>query len=76
MVIECYAYSFTDFLYPFGLYHGKGSHHYLEDQVGSVKGSVRLYQASGPEVEQTELNQFPSNEPLDVLVRVYVVEVS
>ena len=57
---------FTDFLQPFGLYRGKGSSHSAEDQVGCVKGAIRLYEASQFREGESELNKIPSNDPVDV----------
>ena len=68
--------SFTDFLNPFPLYRGRGSQKDLDDQVGSLKGAVCIYET--PDVHMQSglvLNRFPSNAPVDILVRVYIVEV-
>ena len=70
-----------DFLQTFPLYRGKGGAHGdddPEDQVGHVKGAIRLYPKVGQEEGYgdfgTVLSPFPTSD-VNILVRVYVVEV-
>lgn len=75
-----YACSFTDFLHPFPLFRGKGSHNDPEDHVGCIKGAIKIHclHEDGEAGGGTEYNLFgeiPSNCPVDLVVRVYVVKV-
>ena len=65
-----------DFLQSFPLFRGKGPDNGdPEDQVGSVKGTIRLYPTMSPSVHGPVLSDSPSTTPVNILVRVYVVEV-
>ena len=64
----------------FPLYRGKGSRDPDEaggQVVGYFKGSVKMYPLpddGSPEPEKI-LSNIPSTDPLDVIVRVYVIKV-
>lgn len=62
-----------DYLQTFPLYRGKGCDD-TDDHVGHVKGAIRLYPQK--DVRRTVLSDIHSPKPIDVLVRVYIVEVS
>ena len=62
---------FRDFLQSFNLYRGMGDHDEAQ-RVGCVKGAIRLYRGS----VECENDQFLNNDPVQILVRVYVIEVS
>ena len=68
-------YSLMDFLETFPLYRGKGSGEEPDDQVGCVKGAIRLYPTVSHDPYGTVLSE-ASTESVNILVRVYVVEVS
>lgn len=72
--------SFTDFLQLFPLHRGTGSHSDPEDHVGCIKGAIKIYPI---DIHEGELDigcnlfrNIPSNSPVDIIVRVYVVKVS
>ncbi len=65
---------FTDFLNPYSLYRGKGSHDDADEQVGCLKGAVCIYETPA-DPNQCMLSKLPSNGTVEILVRVYVVEV-
>lgn len=79
---------FRDWLDTFQLYRGKKSGDEVEDTsriVGTFKGGLKVYKLPGEELTTTRITNFdrqvgffsslpiPSNEPIHVLVRVYVV---
>ncbi|GFQ97787.1 otoferlin [Trichonephila clavata] len=79
---------FKEWLHSFELYRGKRTGDELEDQnriVGVFKGSLKVYKTPLPkDIQDPYLNitdpqaglfqGLPSNEPIHVLVRVYVVK--
>ncbi|GFY55693.1 otoferlin [Trichonephila inaurata madagascariensis] len=81
---------FKEWLHSFELYRGKRTGDELEDQnriVGNFKGSLKVYKTPLPkDIQDPYLNitdpqaglfqGLPSNEPIHVLVRVYVVKVT
>ncbi|XP_076441089.1 otoferlin-like [Babylonia areolata] len=80
--------SFTDWLHTFELYRGKNTGSDESDEgriVGKFKGSMRIYKIPlPPDLEDCTITGgdpnfglfqgLPSNEPVKVLVRVYVVK--
>ncbi|XP_076068132.1 otoferlin-like isoform X2 [Oratosquilla oratoria] len=78
---------FREWLHTFELYRGKKTGDDLEDEnriVGKFKGSLKLYRWPLPkDIEETTImgadpqygffQGLPSNEPIHVLVRVYIV---
>ena len=74
LIVLYIFHSFTDFIKSYSLYRGKGSHDNPDDAVGSIKMAIKLYPLLSPK-EGLVLNKFPSNKPVNVLVRVYVVKV-
>ncbi|RWS06883.1 otoferlin-like isoform X3, partial [Dinothrombium tinctorium] len=84
MLIKIYPYElenaeefglFSDWLNSFELYRGKRSSGEQDDQsrlVGIFKGSIQLYRYPFPEKNLFETT--PNNEPIHVLVRIYIVK--
>lgn len=69
-----------DLVQTFPLYRGKGSHDPNEEAgmaVGCFKGSVKMYPLpddGSPEPERILAN-IPSTDPIEVVVRVYIIKV-
>ncbi|CAB4005702.1 otoferlin-like isoform X4 [Paramuricea clavata] len=74
--------NFNDWLHSFSLYRGKKTSEEDDDEhrvVGKFKGSLKVWQCPLPENIETDpvigtFRKLPSNEPVNVLVRVYVVK--
>ena len=67
---------FTDIAQMFPLYRGKGSKDRKDKSgqpVGYFKGSFKVY--SQPEEDTTKFSNPPSTDPVEVIVRVYVIKV-
>ena len=84
MSVKCtlflYVSRFTDLATTFPLYRGKGSRD-PEEQIGSVglfKGSLKVYPLpdDGSPPPELILANIPSTDPVEVVVRVYVIRVS
>ncbi|XP_076129182.1 otoferlin isoform X2 [Alosa pseudoharengus] len=86
--LECEFNNFEDWLHTFNLYRGKAAdddeHHMADDDriVGRFKGSVCLYKLplsdefsreAGFDPNMGMFQNIPHNDPMNVLVRVYVV---
>ncbi|XP_077301198.1 ferlin family C2 domain-containing myoferlin misfire [Arctopsyche grandis] len=79
---------FKDWLFTFDLYRGKKTEEDIEDEnriVGSFKGAIKVYRwptnllaedraALGFDPQFGVFQNMPSNEPIRVLVRVYIVK--
>ncbi|CAG5125216.1 unnamed protein product, partial [Candidula unifasciata] len=79
---------FRDWLHTFQLYRGKNTGNHETDEnrvVGKFKGSMKIYQIplpsdiedcviTGGEAAYGLFQGLPSNEPVKVLVRVYIVK--
>lgn len=80
LIVSLYS-RFIDLTQTFPLYRGKGSRdpdEQANQSVGAFKGSIKLYPLpddGSPEPDKV-LSNIPSTDPVDVVVRVYVVKVS
>ena len=69
---------FTDVAQMFPLYRGKGSNDRMEKSgqpVGYFKGSFKVYQPNGDITSPSKFSNLPSTDPVEVIVRVYVIKV-
>ncbi|XP_078275356.1 fer-1-like protein 4 [Rhinoraja longicauda] len=71
--------NFQDWLYIFPLYRGKANDDEYEDNdedriMGKCKGSLLIYPTDEVESEFKILKGIPTNRPVKVLVRIYVVK--
>lgn len=67
---------FKEWLHSFELYRGKRSRNEADDQsrlVGIFKGGIQLYRHPLTNA-LIETRGIPSNEPIHVLVRIYIVK--
>ncbi len=75
-----FPHRFEDLAQTFPLYRGKGARDSGEgggQVVGYFKGSIKIYPLpddGSPEPERVLVN-IPSTDPVDVVVRVYVIRV-
>jgi len=72
------VFRFEDLAQTFPLYRGKGSRDEDREAVGYFKGSVKMYPLpdDGSAEPERILVNIPSTDPIDVIVRVYVIRVS
>ncbi|XP_058978172.1 otoferlin-like [Musca domestica] len=69
--------NFRDWLHSFPLYRGKKTGDSTEDDnrtVGFFKGAIKVYRLPPPKGIDYPVPNLPANEPIHVLVRVYIVK--
>lgn len=71
--------SFFDLVHTFPLYRGKGMRDASDPEdkvIGKFKGAIKVY-PNGKDAFKTKIQpKIPSNEPIKVVVRVYIIKVS
>ncbi|XP_065364288.1 otoferlin-like [Calliphora vicina] len=69
--------NFREWLQSFALYRGKKTGDSTEDEnrtVGFFKGTIKVYRLPPPKGVDYPIPNLPANEPIHVLVRVYIVK--
>ncbi|XP_037920162.1 otoferlin-like isoform X1 [Hermetia illucens] len=70
--------NFKEWLHSFALYRGKKTGDSTEDEsriVGYFKGAIKVYKLPLPKGAEANLNpSLPGNDPIHVLVRIYIVK--
>lgn len=69
--------NFRDWLHSFALYRGKKTGDSTEDDnrtVGFFKGAIKVYRLPPPKGIDYPVPNLPANEPIHVLVRVYIIK--
>lgn len=69
--------NFCEWLHAFALYRGKKTGDSTEDDnrtVGFFKGTIKVYRLPPPKGIDYPIPNLPANEPIHVLVRVYIVK--
>uniref|UniRef100_A0A1I8P4F1 C2 domain-containing protein n=1 Tax=Stomoxys calcitrans TaxID=35570 RepID=A0A1I8P4F1_STOCA len=69
--------NFRDWLHSFALYRGKKTGDSTEDDnrtVGFFKGAIKVYRLPPPKGIDYPIANLPANEPIHVLVRVYIIK--
>ena len=71
--------NFFDLVRTFPLYRGKGMQDTTDPEdkiIGKFKGAIKVY-PNGKAAFETKIQpKIPSNEPVKVVVRVYIIKVS
>lgn len=69
--------NFREWLQSFALYRGKKTGDSTEDEnrtVGFFKGTIKVYRLPPPKGVDYPIPNLPANEPIHVLVRVYIIK--
>ncbi|XP_037936219.1 otoferlin-like [Teleopsis dalmanni] len=68
---------FREWLHSFALYRGKKTGDSTEDDnrtVGFFKGAIKVYKLPPPKGTELPIPNLPANDPIHVLVRVYIIK--
>ncbi|KAL9883742.1 otoferlin-like isoform 3-T8 [Glossina fuscipes fuscipes] len=68
---------FREWLHSFALYRGKKTDDSTEDDnriVGFFKGAIKVYRLPPPKGQEYPIPNVPANEPIHVLVRIYIIK--
>ncbi|XP_039959454.1 otoferlin-like [Bactrocera tryoni] len=68
---------FREWLHSFPLYRGKKTGDSTEDDnrtVGFFKGAIKVYKLPPPKGTELPIPNLPTNDPLHVLVRIYIIK--